>query len=282
MTPFHAYKTGRPLAASFHNPLCHTVTNMTNLATIKEGEEPITTENGAPMAKCDMWDSFFVYTTPGTDKDKVQSNFKVLYTADKAKAFRYAMRLGHLREGSGGSADMHNWMACMEVIWQSNPLHIISNIRYIMEDVSCKMALVLFKHVSNLESKNNNNYWENEESIIKKREYMMSYRLSKVLQKLRNTPVWDPALRDELQKMAQGAADQCQVRRKARFDAHVRVLEEFLEKEVDMPGVIDNIFQILQPKPLSLKTKTFEVRKTVTVPRYCPFSLSQGTVICFL
>ena len=113
---------------------------------------------------------------------------------------------------------------------------------------------------------------------------MMSYRLSKVLRKLRNTPVWDPKLRDELQKMAQNAADQCQLRRKAGFDAHVKVLQEFLEKVVNMPGVIDNIFQILQPKPLSLKTKTFEVRRTVTVPRYCAFfllTLSQNTVICF-
>jgi hypothetical protein len=228
----------------------------------------VLSENDAPMHKCDsMWLSFMTFVTPGTNKDTVQQRFASLYVANPEKAFKLAMRFGNLRQGGFGTADMQSWLACMEVVWAANPRHIVVNIRNIMLHVSCKWALTLLKHFSNPSDTHRNNYWGNLLLTEKQKEHRMSYRVSTVLEERKKIPLYDADARKKCLDKAQEAADNCELRRKKRFDAHVKVLEEFVEEHVRMPGVIDSIFQILQPKPMSLKTKTFEVRKKVWIPR---------------
>jgi hypothetical protein len=224
-------------------------------------------ENGAPMIGCDAWTSFITFVTPGTERQHVCSRFRALYEADPCKAFKLAMRFGNLREGGFGTVDMKSWVACMEVVWEMNPRHIILNIRNIMEHVSCKWALTLLKHFSNPDETHRNNYWGNLLLAEKHKEHRQSFRVSLVLEERNRIPLYDFKQRELFLAKAQLAADAAELRRKKRFDAHVKVLEEFVEEHVCMPGVIDNIFQILQPKPLSLKTKTFEVCRKVWVPK---------------
>lgn len=137
----------------------------------------VESENGSSMHACDSdWTSFYAYVTPGTDRQTVQERFAVLYDKDRGRAFRYAMRFGNLRDGSCGTADMQSWMACMEVVWEKNPLHLIANIRCIMEDVSCKWALTLLKHFSNPDESHGNNYWGNLMLAEQHKKHRLSYR----------------------------------------------------------------------------------------------------------
>jgi hypothetical protein len=92
------------------------------------------TENGSlAVGGQNKWALFAVHTTPGTSRYMVMRDFAELYDMDRRKAFCMAMMFGNLRQGGGGRADMPTFMACMDVIWEKNPQHIISNIRAIMQ-----------------------------------------------------------------------------------------------------------------------------------------------------
>ena len=211
------------------------------------------------MEACNnKWISFLTYATPGTSREDVKSRFEPLLLQNPGKAFLHAMMIGNLREGGGGRADMKTFMACMEVIWDKKPHLIIANIKFIMMDVSCKMGLILLKHFSNLDDEENtNNYWGNLAAIENKKQLRLSFRPNLILQERRQLPIWAGCHRAELLSKAQQAADEAQLRRKRRFDAHGKVLQEFVES-LAMPGVIDDVFQIVQPKA-AVKDKTYNV-----------------------
>ena len=157
------------------------------------------------------------------------------------------MMTANLRSGCGGRLNFSCFVACMESIWGVNPLHIISNIGNIMEDISVKWGLILLKHFSNPDANHPNNYWGNRELARAKKNRMETYRQGC---KYTNHS-WDVH-----------AANQ--QRRFARFQGHFRVVDEF-SRTLAAP-FNSGPFQVVQPKA-NLKAKTSPVKMRVLEPR---------------
>lgn len=225
------------------------------------------TENGSLAAGANEWVLFAIHTTPGTSRHCVMRTFSKLYDMDRRKAFCMAMMFGNLRKGGGGRADMPTFMACMDVIWRNNPQHIVSNIRFIMEvrdfssasiccivcvlicgcyeqHVSCKMALVMLKHFSNPSEDHPNNYWGNLDLIEKRKCHRMTYRPAVVMDEYDRIPYWVHWEKTELKQKADDARIEVARRRERRFNAHVRMLEDFFIQKVCVDGFIDELFQV--------------------------------------
>lgn len=102
----------------------------------------VETENGAPAYLLDPWNDLLAKTFPDTPAQDIKDGFRPLYEEDRCKAFKYAMMFGNLRKGGGGRANMKAFVTCMDVVWEKNPMHIVANVRIIMELCSAKMMLV--------------------------------------------------------------------------------------------------------------------------------------------
>lgn len=178
------------------------------------------TENGAAGYKLDAWCDFLAKTFPDTEAEDVRQRFSRLYEEDPRRAFKYAMLLGNLRKGGGGRGNMNGFVACMDVVWEKNPMHVVVNVANIMELVSAKMMLVshplsklpklllnfaflpqvLLKHFSNPSPQHRNNYWGNLQAIKDLEERRATFRSSHAVK---------------------------QERRKRRFEGHFAVVQEF-------------------------------------------------------
>jgi hypothetical protein len=151
--------------------------------------------------------------------------------------------MANLRPGGCGRLCMHAFIACMEVVWRKNPKHVIDNIKHIMEDVSCKMGLLLLKHFSNPDTEHPNNYWGNLDKI-KERE------------NLRQAWEYGPLHREDVQEFRLQ-------RRRSRFQGRMRVLEEFVQF---LGPPFENVFEVVQPKACVMK-RVVSTRKRVLVPK---------------
>lgn len=202
-------------------------------------------EKGAAAYYClDAANQFLLQVLPSTPKEDVLSMFQPLYADNPDLAFKLAMMFGNLRPGGGGRPNMGAFVACMEHVWAQNPAHLTANIENIMEDVSCKMALVLLKHLSNLDDPASpNNYWGNLDLILKKKEKKWA----------RTDDTWS--------EQAKATKKQ---KRRDRFAAHLRVLEEFAASLND-PS-ITSAFQIVQRRANLPPRKTCTVDIKVPVP----------------
>ena len=107
------------------------------------------------------------------------------------------------------------------------------------------MGCLLLKHFSNFTDETHvNNYWGNKQAAESKKEVRKSFRPAEILRERKNLPLWMSWQREELLNEASKAANEAQLRRKRRFDAHFNVLKEFVEEHLQMPGVIDEVFQV--------------------------------------
>jgi hypothetical protein len=199
----------------------------------------ITNEKGAPAYDVDQGNQLLLQILPTSSKEEVLEIFEPLYAASPAMAFQLAMMFGNLRPGGGGRPNMNAFVACMEHVWLQNPAHITRNIECIMEDVSCKMMLVLLKHFSNLgdNSSSPNNYWGNLALIQAKKEKSWARN---------DKPMDEDTILRKKQK------------RRDRFAAHVRTLQSFMEEKLDQ-SLFSSIFQIVQPKACVNNSKTYAV-----------------------
>ena len=203
-----------------------------------------TNENGSLAYTLDAANSFLIHVLPNSPKEDVIRLFQPLYAQCPETAFKLAMMFGNLRKGGGGRPSMNGFVACMEHVWTKHPAHIIANVENIMDDVSCKMMLVLLKHLSNLhDPENSNNYWGNLDLIEKKK----SKRWERT-----DKPDSPEARLAKKQK------------RKDRFAGHVHVLEEFSRHCFHHENCL---FQIVQPKACVQARKTYPFDVTVPVPR---------------
>lgn len=109
---------------------------------MNEGGVIVATENGAAGYQLDMWCQFLAKTFPDTPREDVWQRFSLLYDEDPSRAFKYAMLLGNLRKGGGGRGNTNGFVACMDVVWEKNPMHVVANVANIMELTSAKMMLV--------------------------------------------------------------------------------------------------------------------------------------------
>ena len=194
-------------------------------------------EKGGAAYDVDRANQLLLQILPTSSKEEVLEIFQPLYAANPAMAFQLAMMFGNLRPGGGGRPNMNAFVACMEHVWTQNPAHVTENVECIMQDVSCKMMLVLLKHFSNLgdNSSSPNNYWGNLALIQAKKEKKWARA---------DDPKKEETILAKKQK------------RRDRFAAHVRMLQSFMEEKLD-PSLFSSIFQIVQPKACVSKDKTY-------------------------
>ncbi len=91
------------------------------------------------------------------------------------------------------------------------------------------MGLVILKHLSNPDPKHRNNFWGLIDLMAERKEHRLSFRPTQIMKDHIQLPFWFHEERIDLWKKAQEAANTQQLRRKKRFDAHVQVLQDFVE-----------------------------------------------------
>lgn len=238
-------------------------------------------EKGALGYALDPWLHFLEQVFPDTSAEEVADAFRPLYKEDPKLAFKYAMLFGNLRKGGGGKCNMNAFVACMDVIWATDPMHIVANVENIMDvspsshlslllpktfltkmcktqDVSCKMMLVLLKHFSNPDPKHLNNYWGNLAAIAARKQLRCSFSKSAAVEDTDSFHDY----RD--------IATVSKARRKKRFEGHQHTLEAFLSSSHFQDCYYiqeEGIFSILQPKVWVRQPKAVTCKVNKLMPR---------------